>query len=461
MADFGSPVAQGVDVNPTRAVQTLSGLLGLKQQQQALETGQSIQQSAKAKASVDTQGATENQNVVQALQDPVGNGFIDKDGNPTADGLAKFVKIAPNSGAERYGKFVDAARSKVDFNTSLNNLSAQEQQEIGSNLSGAAAGAKSFGDLQSSANFLKEAKKGTPLEGDYNRLIDASMHIISQGGDPMADPAKVPFAKQQQAALAAGQRVLGAAGVVGPGGIANPQATSNAAGQNLNRSATTGALSAPQLGPGATNPASPQVAGQTSRAIGTAGSDVERGNQVSALIQPSKNGVAITSEIDNLADQVHSGKFVAAISKAAAAVGMSDATYARQVLEKDLGRLKTVASEGAGSDARASTILSGFPTAESDAQTIHNAMDYARGTFKQNLARGDLLNKVKTKDTSLQGFQHADDTLTSSSDPLMHEFGSLQKPEERIAFYKRHFSSPAEAQDFRNKVAGMGHVLGN
>src|SRR5579872_299427 len=56
MADFGSPVAQNVNVTPNQGIQTLSGLLGLKQQQQALAgqaaTVQQEQQTAKQRAGI-------------------------------------------------------------------------------------------------------------------------------------------------------------------------------------------------------------------------------------------------------------------------------------------------------------------------------------------------------------------------------------------------------------------------
>jgi hypothetical protein len=50
--------------------------------------------------------------------------------------------------------------------------------------------------------------------------------------------------------------------------------------------------------------------------------------------------------------------------------------------------------------------------------------------------------------------------LAGGTDPLMHEFKALKTPAERIEFYKRNFTDPTKAQDFRNKVAGMGHVFG-
>lgn len=249
--------------------------------------------------------------------------------------------------------------------------------------------------------------------------------------------------------------------------VSGQQSQTNAGSANtgaglVNRNNRTGAISAPPGGaPGtAINPTPTQVAGATKRTIEGAGSDFDRANQVSASVAPANQTITITKEIDDLADQVHSGKISAAISKAAAGAGLSADTYARQLLEKDLGRLKATASSGAGSDQRQANILAGFPDATSDNQTIHTAMDYTRGAARQDLARGSLLNAVKSKDESLRGFQHADDLLTSQTDPLMHEFGALKSPADQAAFYKRNFSTREQAQEFRDKVAGMGHVFG-
>ena len=463
MAEFPAPVVNAQTAfNP---MQSLSNVLGIRQKMQDLQTGQYQQRSAQSKATIDTQNAKEIQSGAQLLQDPVGNGIIDSKGNPTQDGQRIIMQAMPTTGANHYSDIVNAAKTKVEFNRSVNNLSSDVRNEVGQVATGAASDPKaSKEDSEAQMNAYVESKRGTPMYDDIKRVADTTMHIGDGAQKKQDDTGQIVPTGQEawrSAHLGVGRTLLGAAGVVGAGGIANPQATSNAAGQTQNRNPITGDLSAPQLGPGASNPTSPQVAGQSSRQVGTAGSDINRGNEVSALTQPAKMGVTMTNEIDSMAEQVHSGKFAAYISKAAAAVGMKEDTYARQILDKDLGRLKALATAGAGSDERAGTILSGFPTSESDPQTIHSAMDVARGTFKQNLARSDLLNRVRTKDTSLQGFQHADDTLTSSSDPLMHEFSSLKSKEQRMGFYKRHFTDPAEAQDFRNKVAGMGHVLGN
>jgi hypothetical protein len=63
MADFGSPVAQNVDVNPARGIQTLSGLLGLRQQQLALQTGQAALPGIQAQAQQEQQTARQRQGI--------------------------------------------------------------------------------------------------------------------------------------------------------------------------------------------------------------------------------------------------------------------------------------------------------------------------------------------------------------------------------------------------------------
>ena len=49
------------------------------------------------------------------------------------------------------------------------------------------------------------------------------------------------------------------------------------------------------------------------------------------------------------------------------------------------------------------TILSGYPEATSTPETIHRAMDYIRGSFRQQLARGKLLNDYQKKHPDLSG----------------------------------------------------------
>lgn len=238
----------------------------------------------------------------------------------------------------------------------------------------------------------------------------------------------------------------------------NPQDVTNAQNQHINRAPATGALSAPPGSNDNINPPTSTVAATTKRGLEGAGSDFDRANQVSDAVAPASSTIMSSQQVDDLADQVHSGKFAEWISKGAAAVGQSSDTFARQLLEKDLGAIKDSATKGAKTDQRQATVLSRFPEATSDPRTIHTAMDLTRGIARQDLARGNLLNSVKAKDPSLKGFQHADDVLTSQTNPLMHEFNALPPGAARQEFYKRNFTSRKDAEDFTNKVKGMSHL---
>lgn len=239
----------------------------------------------------------------------------------------------------------------------------------------------------------------------------------------------------------------------------NPEQTSNAAGQIVNRNKATGALSTPPGSNDLINPSSTAVVGNTKRTTEAAGADFDRSNQVSNAVAPANQTVQLTQQVDDLADQIHTGKIADWVSKLAQAAGEESDTYARELLKKDLGKIQANASANAASDQRQKVVLSGLPEPTADSRTIHTAMDYTRGVARQDLARGALLNSIKSKDPNLRGFQHADDILTSSSDPLMHEFASLKTPAERSQFYRRNFEgNQKKMEDFRDKVAAMKHL---
>lgn len=454
MADYNASVALGTNApDPNQSLNTLSKIMTLGSQGLGIRGQQSQNQSLAAKASIDTQTAKENGALAQLMSDPIKNGLVDQDGNPTKNAQTIVMQAAPTTGQDHYEKLVSAATKKVAFNSAVNSLRTSERTEIGQGIQGVVARAESPDDVTGAIDSLVDSKKGTPEYANYQTIggtmKEAINHLAKQtNGNNPPPQGKEPWK-------------IGAANMAASIGGVTPTAQTTGAGV-VNRDPILGGLSQPPGAPtgSAINPTPPQVAGATSRQVQGAGADIDRANKISGNVQASSAAIPLTQHIDDLSEQIQSGKFAASISKAAAAVGLSDSTYARQVLEKELGQVKTLAIANAPSDAAAQTIQSGYPDATSDTKTIHTAMDYTRGAFRQNLARGELLNKVKSKDESLRGFQHADDIMTGSTDPLMHEFKALKTPAERIGFYQRNFTDPAKAQDFRDKVAGMGHVIG-
>jgi hypothetical protein len=443
---------------PQNGLSSLSSILGIRQQQQNLQTGQYLQQTAQA----DAQQAQQKNGELQAAQTVIKNGvasgrYTKPDGSFDRIKAADDVNtVAPTYGGTVSNQLLSGANEVISNKQALQNLNQSQRAQVGGVIQGLAADPNV--DNTKVIGAMKNLIKENPGDENIAQLVISNLtHMPSSGKS-----------SDLQAALN-----TMASGLTGQPAIAG---TTNAAGQIINRGTASGQLSpAGVVGQPSTsangnglNPTSTTVAGQTTaattRAAATGNADVDRGNAVSAAVAPASKTILITKEIDDLADQVHSGKFAAIISKAAASAGQSSDTYARQLLEKDLGQLRTNATPASATDARQATVISGLPDASSDSQTIHTSMDYTRGVARQDLARGALLNQVKAKDSSLRGFQAADDTLTSSTDPLMHEFASLKTPADRTAFYKRNFSNAkdpvAAAQAFRNKVAGWQHVTG-
>lgn len=447
----------GIVPDPNKGLNLMSSILGIQQQRQALQTGAIQQQGAQAATTQEQQRNAE----MQAAQGLAINGaksgkYTNSDGSLNRQQLADDItKVAPTYGLGLSGQLLSHANEIVSNQQAHQNLNMDQQRQLG-----AGFGSLAIKKDASPSDFIDELDRQTSLNPDpkFKRMALSMAASVPANGSPqqLQELARRWSVAATNPESASAQSQPSVTTIQAPGGLQptqmNPQSPGGIApvGQPLAQGL------APTEKPG-------YIAERTSagtRAGGVSGSDIDRANQVSSAVQGSRAAIPLTQHIDDLADQIHSGKFAASISKAAAAVGMKEDTYARQVLEKELGQVKSSAISSAGSDARAATIQSGYPEATADSQTIHTAMDYVRGSFRQNVARGDLLNTVKSKDPSLRGFQHADDLLTSSTDPLMHEFKALKSPEQQAEFYKRNFTNREAAKEFRDKVAGMGHAFG-
>lgn len=171
MADFGAPVATSVNVNPTQAVQTLSGLLSLKQQQQALQTGAFEQQAVAARASQATQQNQElqalSQFTRQAVIDPT---YRKEDGSLD---LEKFQKgaaaAAPVYGQAYIGQATSNANAMIDNRKALLGLSNDQRKTLGGYFGAVAANPNATRE-----DFLDAAERARTVSQDpaYQRSVD-------------------------------------------------------------------------------------------------------------------------------------------------------------------------------------------------------------------------------------------------------------------------------------------------
>lgn len=447
-----TPVANQVrGPDPNQTLTTLSGILGMKQAQQNI----ALQKQQVAQQTLETQKAQGVQSFFSAFKP---SEHIGPDGTVDIDSAMELPEFK-NAGNAKPGimqGMLDIKNKQLTAKTSLAALDDDLLSQF----------AQQTGALAEDEDVKADAidpKTGVNLG---RAKLDAVMKRFSQLSPEAARVAQIygpTSEKTPKGHLAEATKALQLMGadVATQRGLQNPEPVTNAAGRIINRKPMSGELSeAPVAGGGAEsiNPSSPVVAGAHERATGVAGQDVDRATQVSAGVQPATSAIRLSTEIDDLADQIDSGKIASLWKKRLADAGFtSDAIGARQLLEKDLGQLKTIASTGAGSDQRQGLIVSGYPEATSTSKTIHTAMDFLRGSFRQSLNRGKALIGYRKTHPDLSGFTGADDILTSQTDPLMHEFASLKSPAERTAFYARNFSSEIAARAFRNKVRAAAH----
>lgn len=449
MADFGAPVAANVDTSPSKGLETIKSLMGLTAQRQAI-AGQA------ADVQVKQQDAAQR----AAMSQIDWAKHTGEDGTLDVGSFSKDPDIRKAAGDYYPDVLAKAAQVKSAQTAAKQSLLGLNKDQLG-------AFQQTVGALKDDPDVASDGPAG-------RQKVANAIQAFGQTYGPDAAKAVAPYAApltqaphgklksvldhvQMQSVDAGKQMEMQAptTGTIDTGTTVQPGAVGSRFGP------TPGSFT-PQ-GPSVTKnveAAAAAAAKGSARASGVASSDIDRSNQVSANVKSAEAGIQTTQQIDDLADQIHSGKFAGWLSKQAAAAGISEATYARQMLEKDLGMVKTQLTAAAPSDSRAATILSGTPEATSDPQTIHGAMDYIRGSFRQNQAQGKNLTAYAAKHPDLSGFQHADDALTGTAGPLMHEFLSLKDKEQQAAFYRRNFKNKEDALEFRNKARAASHVLG-
>lgn len=116
------PVAVNQPLNP---LQTMSSVLGLQQQRQALQTGQYAQQSADATAQMDQRKAQEQARVAAYISNP------ENKGKSADDMQSDIYSIAPTTGADVVTNLRKGEQTRAAVNTALTDLSEKNKGQVG------------------------------------------------------------------------------------------------------------------------------------------------------------------------------------------------------------------------------------------------------------------------------------------------------------------------------------------
>lgn len=246
MPDFGTPVAQ--NVNPVgQGLTTLSDLMNVKRQQQALQTGQYQQQSAQAAAQQDQQKNQELQSLSQftqrASKDPA---YHNPDGSLNVQKFQTDASaVAPTYGQDYIGKATLNANASIDNRKALLGLSEDQRKSMGSYFNSVASNPNATVE-----DFTTAVDRARTLSDDPNYQKSLDRMLVSYPHSPSASDAQSSQATRQFAAGIASQ--TSGASITSPSTVDNGASIQPGATNRYTGTFTpSGAPIAKQVSPGA------------------------------------------------------------------------------------------------------------------------------------------------------------------------------------------------------------------
>jgi hypothetical protein len=186
-----TPVAaqiRGPDLQ--QGLNNYASMLGIQQQRQQLQTGAYNQQVAAAQAAQQEQQVREMRSGAQLLADPVSNGLLDEDGNPTRDSYSIIQRHMPMTGASHFKDLMEAAHSKVTFNKAASELTDEQRGIVSRRIAGVLGNPRaSSTDVVAELDGLESDYAGSPNEGAIAKMTAAMRHdILKMAKDNPAGP---------------------------------------------------------------------------------------------------------------------------------------------------------------------------------------------------------------------------------------------------------------------------------
>ena len=422
--------------DPMKGVNTLSGIIGIQQQKQNLQTGQYIQQTAAARAQQEGLAAQQTQGVQNFFKTWDPTQHVGDDGTTDLDSALQSdeFKASGNAKPAVMQALLDIKNKQLTNKTALAGLNNALVTQLG----------QQAGALAKDPDVI--ADKTDPNTG-VNPGRAKIKEMFSNFSQQSPDAARIAaiyspiatHAPNTKGALSAGIGALQmqARDVGGQQTAQYPGAVTNAAGNILNRTPSTGALSAPPIAGAATpsdvppsgpvaprppglglNPSTPQVASATAAGVGQAGTDNQVFAKVMAAGANAQRGIELAQRLQQDAQMARSGQYSEEFANRLTIFKQHDpSATARQMLQKDAENLKSLAEEGATTNEERTQIGGGYPSPETmNPDTIGKAARYWQGSFTMAGARSkNAIDHVSQNGTA--GLTLKDQAFMSTASP--------------------------------------------
>lgn len=449
-----TPVAAQIQpLDPMKGIGTLSGMIGIQQQRQALQTGQYEQQTAQAGAQQAQQKSAELQQAQAiALQGVQSGKYTSTDGTLDRTKLADDItRVAPTYGGEISHNLLSQANEMVQNKTALQNLNENQQKQIGDGLQALATKK----DLSNSdvIDFLDQAS-------DRNPQLRRTALSLASHLPPNASPQQL-------------QQIMGqlSSQMTGTSPVTPTQTDTGAAVQGGTQNRFTGALS--PAGPGIRKTLGPtdqpgykrQVAAASTEGGAGAANDEALYNEITQKGTQATKLKALTQDIQSLAGEVQTGQYSKAFADKWSALKQTfgfrpddnSADTKRQILTKMAAQLKAQSESGASTDAARAGIEASLPDPEHmGPAAVQQAARYVGSLTDIDAARARLAQQHRqVAGGQSTGLRQADSAFMQNADPRVFEYQSIPAGQERQNYLKQHFKSKEEVQAFLDKQKAL------
>ena len=388
----------GTPPNPQQSLSTLSGLLGVQQQRQQLQTGQYLQAGAQAESQQAGQKNQELQGLAQfsanAVKDPK---YLNEDGSLNVQKFQQdALAVAPVYGPPSIGQITSNAQEGAQIRRTLQALSKDQNAVLVNGLKGLAnmPGGATKSDVLNWTDQVESNNKDPGIHRAIKNLL-IGMHpdenggysgfaakaAAGLGGLSMQEPGQMALvgAVQPGTTTTLGPNVGQFSATGAPVPTVTPATnTTNAAGQIIH--IPTGGAGLPSTGT-AGNPTTPQVSYAQSQAqgIGTRQNVAnEQANQSPQALDALSRARAILDKGTWTGTEFSGFR---ALKNALAGVGIKTegATNANELV-KNLARYEATRANGVGNtDAARSLFETGSPNTKVDAEAAKNIITQAMG----------------------------------------------------------------------------------
>lgn len=324
-------------VDPNQTVNTLSGIIGLRQQQQALQTGQYLQQSAQANAQQDQQKNLELQKLGALMKNVHDGGYRNKDGTLDRQRFADDIStVAPAYGQTVASSVLSQANEVVKNQQAKQDLTDSARSSLGDTLLTLAKDPNAHrGDVIDAYERWMTAHKDDPAA--FRVGLAQATYLPTNDQDPKFRETLGKFA-----ATLTGKQTT-APSTVDTGGAIQPGQTSGITGEFV----PAGAVIPKTLAPGATpmtdafgRPFLVNPQNATARPIGGAGFQQPVADQAAVMAElrearaaTSQGGVTrnVNQHLLDLSNETKTGPGTQTLQGIAAAIGLPSGSRYQEI----------------------------------------------------------------------------------------------------------------------------------